>query len=44
MVAVRARGVAALEELANIERLSRCDEAARARINAFIERMETVHA
>jgi hypothetical protein len=44
MVAVRARGIAALEEPANIERLSRCDEAARARINAFIERMEKGHA
>jgi hypothetical protein len=44
MVAVRTRGIAALEEPANIERLSRCDEAARAQINAFIERMEKGHA
>jgi hypothetical protein len=44
MVAVRTRGIAALEEPANIERLSRCDEAARTRINAFIERMEKGHA
>jgi hypothetical protein len=35
--AVRTRGVAALDEPANIERLSRCDATAREKLNAFIE-------
>jgi hypothetical protein len=37
MSAVRARGVSALKEPANIERLSRCDAAARKEINRRIE-------
>lgn len=37
MCAVRARGVPALKEPANIERLSRCDAAARKEINRRIE-------
>lgn len=36
---VRARGVAALKEPANIERLSRCDEAATKEINERIAKM-----
>jgi hypothetical protein len=43
MYAVRARGVDALKEPANIERLSRCDAKARAEINrraaAFVEKV-----
>ena len=39
MYAVRERGVAALNEAANIERLTRCDEAARAEINERIARL-----
>jgi hypothetical protein len=37
MTAVRKRGLAALREPANIERLERCDAAARAEINQSIE-------
>ena len=36
---VRSRGLAALKELANEERLSRCDEAAMKQIREHIERM-----
>jgi hypothetical protein len=36
---VRERGVAALKEPANIERLSRCDEAARGQINQRIAKL-----
>jgi hypothetical protein len=36
MLCVRERGIAALEEPANIERLSRCDSHARAEINSRI--------
>jgi hypothetical protein len=36
MFSVRERGVAALEEPKNIERLSRCDASARAEINRRI--------
>jgi len=39
MVGVRERGLKALEERANIERLSRCDESARAQINSRIARI-----
>jgi hypothetical protein len=39
MWTVRARGVAALREAANIERLSRCDSAARTEINERIGRL-----
>ena len=39
MVCVRARGIAALKEPANVERLSRCDEWARMEINRQIERI-----
>jgi hypothetical protein len=38
-VAVRERGLAALEEAANVERLARCDQAARAQINQRIARL-----
>lgn len=38
---VRTRGVAALKEPANIERLSRCDAAARAQINQRIAKLIT---
>src|SRR5262249_37364058 len=37
---VRERGVAALNEPANVERLSRCDEAARAEINHRLAKLE----
>jgi hypothetical protein len=37
---VRERGLAALKEPANLERLSRCDEAARAQINERIAKLE----
>jgi hypothetical protein len=37
--AVRARGVAALKEPTNIERLSRCDDAARTEINKRIAKL-----
>lgn len=37
--AVRERGLAALSEPANIERLTRCDKAARAQINERIARL-----
>jgi hypothetical protein len=37
---VRERGLAALQEPANLERLSRCDEAARAQINERIAKLE----
>jgi hypothetical protein len=40
MHAVRSRGVAALDEPANIERLLRCDAAAREQLNAFIEQKQ----
>jgi hypothetical protein len=36
---IRGRGVAALKEPANVERLSRCDESARADINRQIQRV-----
>jgi hypothetical protein len=39
MVWVRERGLKALEESANLERLSRCDESARAQINGRIARL-----
>jgi hypothetical protein len=39
MVAVRERGLAALKDAANVERLSRCDQAARAQINQRIARL-----
>jgi hypothetical protein len=39
MVAVRERGLAALEEPANVERLDRCDRTARAQINERITRL-----
>ena len=39
MVGVRERGLKALEERANIERLSRYDESARAQINSRIARI-----
>lgn len=39
MVAVRARGLAALEEAANVERLVRCDQVARRQINERITRL-----
>jgi hypothetical protein len=37
---VRERGLAALKQPANLERLSRCDEAARAQINERIAKLE----
>jgi hypothetical protein len=37
---VRERGLAALKEPANLERLSRCDGAARAQINEWIAKLE----
>jgi hypothetical protein len=39
MVTIRARGVTALDESANVERLSRCDERALAEINRRIAEM-----
>ena len=39
MVAVRERGLAALEEAANVERLVRCDHVARRQINERITRL-----
>jgi hypothetical protein len=39
MYAVRERGLGALSESANIERLTRCDDAARAQINERIARL-----
>jgi hypothetical protein len=39
MLAVRERGLAALEEPANLERLVRCDQAARQQINERITRL-----
>jgi hypothetical protein len=39
LLAVRKRGLAALREPANIERLSGCDPAARQQINERIERL-----
>jgi hypothetical protein len=39
MVAVRERGLGALEEAANVERLVRCDQAARRQINERITRL-----
>jgi hypothetical protein len=39
MFAVRQRGLAALEEAANVERLHRCDGAARAQINQRIAQL-----
>jgi hypothetical protein len=39
MVAVRERGLAALKDAANVERLARCDQAARAQINQRIARL-----
>jgi hypothetical protein len=39
MCTVRARGVSALKEPANIERLLRCDAATRTEINKHIERL-----
>ena len=40
LYSVRERGLAALKEPANLERLSRCDEAARAQINERIAKLE----
>jgi hypothetical protein len=37
MHAVRERGLAVLDEPANVERLLRCDETAREKLNAFIK-------
>ena len=39
MVAVHERGLAALKDPANVERLARCDQAARAQINRRIARL-----
>ena len=39
MVAVRERGLAALKDAANVQRLARCDQAARAQINQRITRL-----
>jgi hypothetical protein len=39
LLSVRERGLAALKEQANIERLSRCDAAAKAEINRRIARL-----
>jgi hypothetical protein len=39
VVCVRERGLAALKEPANVERLARCDAAAKAQINKRIERL-----
>jgi hypothetical protein len=39
MFSVRERGVAALKEPANIERLSRCDDDAKTEINEWIARL-----
>lgn len=39
MVCVRERGIGALDEAANLERLSYCDEAARAQINLRTARL-----
>jgi hypothetical protein len=39
MLAVRERGLAALKDAANVERLARCDQAARAQINRRIARL-----
>jgi hypothetical protein len=39
MVAVRARGIGALKEPANLDRLRQCDAQARAQINARIEKL-----
>src|SRR5262249_31964673 len=39
MVAVRERGLAALKDAANVERLARCDQATRAQINQRIARL-----
>jgi len=40
MYCVRERGLAAMKESANQERLSRCDAAARQQINERIERLK----
>jgi hypothetical protein len=39
MVSVRARGLAALKEASNVERLLRCDQVARRQINERISRL-----
>jgi len=39
MFAVRERGLTALKDAANVERLARCDQAARAQINHRIARL-----
>jgi hypothetical protein len=39
MVAVRERGLVALKDAANVERLARCDPAARAQINQRIAQL-----
>ena len=44
MVAVRERGLVALKEPATVERLKRCDAAARAEINQRIEKLGLKHA
>jgi hypothetical protein len=44
MYCVRTRGVAALKEPANIERLARCDDPAKAEINRRIAALEQVPA
>jgi hypothetical protein len=41
MVTVRGRGVAALKEPANVERLKRCDDATKAEINRRITMLQT---
>lgn len=40
MLCVRERGIAALDEPANIERLSHCDAAAKAEINRRIAKLK----
>jgi hypothetical protein len=40
MWTVRERGVAALKEPANVERLARCDEAARTQINERVAKLQ----
>ena len=44
MLAVRERGLVALKEPATVERLKRCDAAARAEINQRIEKLGLKHA
>jgi hypothetical protein len=44
MLTVRERGLVALKEPATVERLKRCDAAARAEINQRIEKLGLKHA